>query len=104
MLMERTPFKTDLDSLKKKIDKIKSNKKENSVQSFRVHNDGWRMVIELVVGMLIGFRLAGRITDMFVTDSGHDWTQIWTYPAIFAAIVLVIFILTFKNEKIEIEK
>jgi MFS family permease len=56
------------------------------------------------VGMLIGFRLAGKITDQFVIDSGHDWTQIWTYPAIFAAVVLVIFILTFKNEKIEIEK
>jgi nucleoside transporter len=56
------------------------------------------------VGMLIGFRLAGRITDKFVIDGGHDWSQIWTYPAIFAAVVLVLFILTFKNEKIEIEK
>lgn len=56
------------------------------------------------VGMLIGFRLAGRITDKFVIDSGHDWTQIWTYPAIFAAVVLLIFIVTFKNEKIKVEK
>ena len=54
--------------------------------------------------MLIGFRLAGRITDKFVIDSGHDWTQIWTYPAIFAAVVLLIFIVTFKNEKIKVEK
>ena len=56
------------------------------------------------IGMLIGFRLAGKITDQFAIDSGHDWTQIWTYPAIFAAVVLVIFIVTFRNEKIEIEK
>ena len=56
------------------------------------------------IGMLICFRLAGKITDQFVLDSGHDWSQIWTYPAIFAAVVLVVFILTFKNEKIEIEK
>ena len=56
------------------------------------------------IGMLIGFRLAGRITDQFAIESGHDWTQIWTYPAIFAAVVLVIFILTFKNEKIKVEK
>jgi len=54
--------------------------------------------------MLIGFRLAGRITDKFVIDSGHDWTQIWTYPAIFAAVVLLIFIVAFKNEKIKVEK
>ena len=53
--MERTPFKTDIESLEKKIDKLKSSKKENNVQSFKVQNDGWRMVIELVVGMLIGF-------------------------------------------------
>ena len=56
------------------------------------------------IGMLIGFRLTGKITEQFAIDSGHDWTQIWTYPAIFAAVVLVLFILTFKNEKIEIEK
>ena len=53
--MERTPFKTDIESLEKKIDKLKSSKKENNVQSFKVQNDGWRMVIELVVGMLLGF-------------------------------------------------
>ena len=52
--MERTPFKTDIESLEKKIDKLKSSKKENNVQSFKVQNDGWRMVIELVVGMLLG--------------------------------------------------
>ena len=56
------------------------------------------------IGMLIGFRLAGIITDQYAIDSGHDWTQIWTFPAIFAAVVLVIFIITFKNEKIEVEK
>ena len=56
------------------------------------------------IGMLIGFRLAGIITDQYAIESGHDWTQIWTFPAIFAAVVLVIFIVTFKNEKIEVEK
>ena len=63
--MERTPFKTELESLGKKIDKVKSNKKENSVQSFKVQNDGWRMVIELVVGMLIGFGI-GLGLDIFL--------------------------------------
>ena len=63
--MERTPFKTDLESLEKKIDKIKSSKKENSVQPFKVQNDGWRMVIELVVGLLIGFGI-GLGLDIFL--------------------------------------
>ena len=44
------------------------------------------------------------IRDRYAIESGHDWTQIWTFPAIFAAVVLVIFIVTFKNEKIEVEK
>ena len=63
--MERTPFKTDLESLGKKIDRLKSNKSENSVKSFKVQNDGWRMVIELVVGMLIGFGI-GLGLDIFL--------------------------------------
>ena len=50
--------------------------------------------------MLIGFRMAGIITDMYVLEVGHNWKEIWAYPAVFAAVVLVIFILTFKNEKI----
>ena len=63
--MERTPFKADLENLEKKIDRLKSNKNENSVQSFKVQNDGWRMVIELVVGMLIGFGI-GLGLDIFL--------------------------------------
>ena len=63
--MERRPFKTDLESLEKKIDKLKSSKKENGVQSFKVQNDGWRMVIELVVGMLIGLGI-GLGLDIFL--------------------------------------
>ena len=63
--MERTSFKTDLESLEKKLDSLKSNKNENSVKSFKIQNDGWRMVIELVVGMLIGFGI-GLGLDIFL--------------------------------------
>ena len=56
------------------------------------------------IGMLIGFRMAGIITDKYALEIGHNWKEIWTYPAIFAAVVLVIFILTFKNEKIIVKK
>ncbi|MCZ6594872.1 MAG: nucleoside permease [Bacteroidetes bacterium] len=54
------------------------------------------------LGMLIGFYVAGKITDAnILTEGGHAWNSIWTFPAIFAAAVLVIFALLFKNEKIE---
>lgn len=54
------------------------------------------------LGMLIGFYVAGKITDANVlSEGGHAWDSIWIFPAIFAAAVLVIFALLFKNEKIE---
>ncbi|HMQ45847.1 MAG TPA: nucleoside permease [Saprospiraceae bacterium] len=53
-------------------------------------------------GMLIGFRLAGYITDYYAIEGGgHHWTSIWLIPAGIAAGVLVMFLLAFKNEKIE---
>ncbi|MBT8261286.1 MAG: nucleoside permease [Bacteroidia bacterium] len=54
------------------------------------------------VGMLIGFYVAGKITDAnLLADGGHVWKSIWTFPAIFAGAVLLLFALLFKNEKIE---
>lgn len=54
------------------------------------------------VGMLIGFWIAGQITDSFLLEDGsHVWESIWIYPAGFAAVVFVLFALIFKNEKVE---
>jgi nucleoside transporter len=54
------------------------------------------------VGMLVGFFVAGKITDTnLLADSGHLWKSIWTFPALFAAGVMVLFAVFFKNEKIE---
>ena len=54
------------------------------------------------VGMLVGFYVAGKITDAnLIEDGGHVWQSIWTFPAIFAVVVMVLFALFFKNEKIE---
>ena len=53
------------------------------------------------VGMLVGFQVAGFITDKFVVEGGHDWQGIWIYPALFAAAVFVLFALAFRNEKID---
>ena len=54
------------------------------------------------VGMLVGFWVAGQIVDQNLISEGmHSWQDIWVFPAIFAAVVFVIFALLFKNEKIE---
>ena len=53
------------------------------------------------IGMLIGFWIAGKISDIFILESGmHDWNMIWKFPALFALCVFVLFLLIFKNEKI----
>lgn len=51
------------------------------------------------VGMLLGFRLAGYITDLNNLDSGYQWQQIWLIPAGIAALVLVVFVLSFPKQR-----
>lgn len=53
------------------------------------------------VGMLIGFSVAGAISDKYLVDGKHDWFHIWGYPAGFAAVVLILFALLFRDEKID---
>jgi len=57
------------------------------------------------VGMLIGFWVAGKISDSYLlADGSHDWQNIWIFPAAFAAVVFVLFTIFFKDEKIEYKK
>ncbi len=56
------------------------------------------------VGMLVGFWVAGQITDFYVLEGGHDWSGIWVVPAGFALLVFFAFMLTFKNEDIKYQQ
>tara|TARA_B110000091_G_scaffold32023_1_gene33460 strand:+ start:601 stop:1830 length:1230 start_codon:yes stop_codon:yes gene_type:complete len=57
------------------------------------------------VGMLVGFWVAGKISDKYtLTDGTHDWLVIWMIPAVFALGVMVLFIVVFKDEKIELKE
>ena len=57
------------------------------------------------VGMLVGFWVAGKISDKYtLTDGTHDWEVIWMIPAVFALGVMVLFIVVFKDEKIELKE
>lgn len=54
------------------------------------------------VGMLIGFWVAGKISDAYLlADGTHNWEMIWLFPAAFALGVMLLFMLIFKDEKIE---
>jgi nucleoside transporter len=55
-------------------------------------------------GMLIGFWAAGKITDYYAAGAVHDWKSIWQFPAVFAAVIFVLFALLFRNENVRYEK
>ena len=38
------------------------------------------------------------IVDYFATDDTHQWREIWIIPAIIAAVVLILFLLLFKDK------
>ncbi len=56
------------------------------------------------VGQLIGFWVAGLVSEQYsavkATDLAAFWQQVWIVPAVLAAIVFVLFALFFKNEKV----
>ncbi len=52
------------------------------------------------VGMLIGFEVAGAITDNYKQgENSFDYKMIWLIPAAIAFGVMLLFLLFFKNEK-----
>lgn len=49
-------------------------------------------------GMFIGFWVAGQITEHYKTAEGHNWSQIWLFPAGFALVIMLIFAAFFKDK------
>lgn len=56
------------------------------------------------VGQLIGFWVAGYVSDMYADIKGENiaqfWNQLWIVPAIIAGVVMLLFMIFFKNEKV----
>lgn len=49
------------------------------------------------VGMLIGTLLSGVVVEHYTTAAGVDWQKVWLFPAGVAAVVLVAFLLLFRE-------
>ncbi|MFT3756422.1 MAG: nucleoside permease [Pseudoxanthomonas sp.] len=49
------------------------------------------------VGMLIGTFLSGAVVEHYTTAAGPNWQQIWLFPAGVAFVVLVAFLLLFRE-------
>jgi nucleoside transporter len=49
------------------------------------------------VGYFMGALASGRVVDLYATPAGgHDWRAIWLVPAVGAAVIFVLFALTFR--------
>jgi nucleoside transporter len=68
-------------------------------KKIRSQAQGFYVLITQGLGMLIGAQLIQMLAKRASTDDGTDWKMLWTYPAVFALIVLVIFVLFFKHKK-----
>jgi nucleoside transporter len=64
---------------------------------FRSSAQGLITLATYGVGILIGSLVSGPIVDYFATADAHQWRQIWVIPAAFAGVVLVVFLLLFKD-------
>lgn len=52
------------------------------------------------IGMLIGSLISGPIVDHYLNaDGSHNWQDIWLIPAAIAAVVLVVFLLFFRDDR-----
>lgn len=61
---------------------------------------GFFVLLTQGLGMLIGAQLMGVIFAQSQNDAGVvDWKSLWIFPAAFALVVLIIFVLLFKHKK-----
>lgn len=51
------------------------------------------------LGMLVGFWVAGKIVDNYTVDQIVKWKNVWLIPAGIAAVIALLFLLLFKDNK-----
>jgi MFS family permease len=71
----------------------------------RSQAQGFYVLITQGLGMLIGAQIASWLVMNYTEGTGVDavvdWQTVWMYPAGFAAVVLIAFVLLFKDKRIE---
>jgi nucleoside transporter len=67
----------------------------------RAAAQGFITFVTYGVGMLIGSWISGLVVDAYAqAGGGHDWQSIWLVPAGMAGVVLVLFALFFRSERV----
>jgi nucleoside transporter len=74
-----------------------------SPATIRGQAQGFYVLITQGLGMIIGAQLFGKLTSKYAAPAGSppgtqpDWFHIWLWPALFAAVIVVIFFVFFKD-------
>ncbi|MEO6686341.1 MAG: MFS transporter, partial [Dyadobacter sp.] len=72
-------------------------------EKYRSSAQGLITIATYGIGMGIGSWIAGIVADKYTVNGIKDWTSIWMVPAAIAALVLVLFVLFFKDNKVKAE-
>ncbi|MBN6775968.1 nucleoside permease [Pseudomonas granadensis] len=68
-------------------------------ERFRSSAQGLITLATYGVGMLIGFWVAGHVSDYYATPEGHQWQSIWLFPAFFSLGVVLVFMFAFRDAR-----
>jgi len=69
-------------------------------EKYRSSAQGLIAIATYGIGMAIGSWMAGFFAEMYTIDGVKEWTSIWMIPAGIAAVVLVLFVLFFNDNKV----
>lgn len=70
-------------------------------EKYRSSAQGLISIATYGIGMGIGSWISGVVADMYTVDNVKNWTSIWMVPAGIAAVVLVLFVLFFRDNKVK---
>ncbi|RZJ64710.1 MAG: MFS transporter, partial [Flavobacterium sp.] len=72
-------------------------------EKFKSAAQGFITLATYGVGMLIGSIISGMVVDKYAIEGGgHTWYNIWIIPASIAAIVVILFLIFFKDNNKEV--
>ena len=73
--------------------------------AIRAQAQGFLVLVTYGFGMLIGAQASGLIFNSFLGDAARltreQWSQFWSVPAILAGVILLIFVVAFRDRSIE---
>jgi MFS family permease len=65
----------------------------------RSQGQGFIFLVTFGAGLLVGNFLCARLIHHYKTVAGYDWNAIWGITTLASVILMVVFVLFFKNEK-----